>query len=333
MIIRKEAFARAGLMGNPSDGYFGKTISFTFRDFSAKVTLWETPDLQILPAQKDHSVFGSVDGLVKDVRLYGYYGGIRLLKATIKRFHDYCREKGIRLGKKNFTIKYDTNIPRGVGLAGSSAIITAAFNALMAFHGLTEEDIPKPVQANIVLSVERDELGIPAGLQDRVVQAYGGLVYMDFDRKIMEQQGFGRYESLGPKLLPDMFIVYRSNLAAGTEVFHNNIRGRFDSGDRGVVRAMKDFASYARAAREALVNREKDKIGPLMDRNFDRRASIYRLDEHNTRMVQIARGLGAHAKFTGSGGAVVGTCESGLYKVLKRAYQQEGFKIFKPTIV
>ena len=49
MIIRTSAPARAALIGNPSDGYFGKTISFAFSDFGAQVTLWESPDLTILP--------------------------------------------------------------------------------------------------------------------------------------------------------------------------------------------------------------------------------------------------------------------------------------------
>jgi galactokinase/mevalonate kinase-like predicted kinase len=34
----------------------------------------------------------------------------------------------------------------------------------------------------VILSIERDELGISAGLQDRVIQTYGGLVHMDFTR-------------------------------------------------------------------------------------------------------------------------------------------------------
>ena len=37
-----------------------------------------------------------------------------------------------------------------------------------------------------------EELGITAGLQDRVVQVYGGLVYMDFARESMQQLGHGR---------------------------------------------------------------------------------------------------------------------------------------------
>ena len=35
MLLSHKAFARAGLIGNPSDGYFGKTISFIIRTFCA----------------------------------------------------------------------------------------------------------------------------------------------------------------------------------------------------------------------------------------------------------------------------------------------------------
>ena len=49
MIIRTQSYARAGLIGNPSDGYFGKTISFIVRNYVAEVELWESPELEILP--------------------------------------------------------------------------------------------------------------------------------------------------------------------------------------------------------------------------------------------------------------------------------------------
>jgi glucuronokinase len=167
MIIRTRAYPRAGLVGNPSDGYFGKTISFVFSNFCAEVVLYETPELEILPSEKDHSRFAGITDLFKDVKLHGYYGGIRLLKATVKRFYDYCNENQIKLHRRNFTIRYNSSIPHGVGLAGSSAIITACLRALMAFYGVS---IAKYVQANLVLSAEVDELHIAAGLQDRVIQ-------------------------------------------------------------------------------------------------------------------------------------------------------------------
>ena len=130
-IIRHRAYARAGLVGNPSDGYHGKTISIIVRNFQADVILYEWERIEILLSQKDHSRFETVDDLVDDVKLHSYYGGVRLVKATIKRFVEFCAQQrehdrpGFELSDRKFAIRYETNIPRQVGLAGSSAIIVA----------------------------------------------------------------------------------------------------------------------------------------------------------------------------------------------------------------
>ena len=76
----------------------------------------------------------------------------------------------IALTRRNFTLSYDTNVPRQVGLAGSSAIVTATLKCLMAFFNLTSQDMPKTLQPQFILDVEKEELRINAGLQDRVVQ-------------------------------------------------------------------------------------------------------------------------------------------------------------------
>jgi len=49
LIIEERAYARAGLLGNPSDGYFGKTISIIVKNFGAQVTLYQSPELKIEP--------------------------------------------------------------------------------------------------------------------------------------------------------------------------------------------------------------------------------------------------------------------------------------------
>jgi glucuronokinase len=331
MIIHSKSHARAGLVGNPSDGYFGKTISFIVRNFEAEVTLWESPELEILPAARDHSVFGSLSELAADVRSFGYYGGVRLLKATARRFHDYCQESGIKLEPRNFTLRYRSNIPPQVGMAGSSAIITAALRAISAFHGVV---IPRPILPNLILSVERDELKIPAGLQDRVIQAYEGLVFMDFSREIMEKQGYGHYEELDPRLLPPIYVAYTTRLSEGTEVFHNDIRGRFERGEPEVVEAMRAWAELARQVRDLLVAGRGREIGPLLDANFDLRRRIYRISEGNVKMVETARACGASAKFTGSGGAIVGTYEDDdMFYRLVAAMAPLDVRVIKPQIL
>lgn len=330
MIIRTTAHPRAGLVGNPSDGYFGKTIAFAFTNFAAEVTLWQTPEMEILPSKRDHSTFQSIGELAGDVRLFGYYGGIRLLKATVKRFHDHCGDNHIELDDRNFTLRYKSDIPGQVGLAGSSAIITACLRALMAFY---QVPIPKPVMANLILSVETKELGIPAGLQDRVAQVFEGVTFMDFDRAHMETHGYGRYEELGPRLLPPVYIAYREDLSEGTEVFHSNLRGRYDRGEKDVVEAMTYWADLTEQVRAAMLAGEVEKIGPLLNANFDRRRELYNVGRGNIEMVETARATGASAKFCGSGGAIVGTyTDDAMYSRLEKQLGELGVRVFKPKI-
>ena len=75
MLIETQSFARAGLVGNPSDGYFGKTLSFTFCNFSAKVTMYETPELGFEAAEVDDAVFESPDALLNEIQLFGFPSG------------------------------------------------------------------------------------------------------------------------------------------------------------------------------------------------------------------------------------------------------------------
>ena len=91
-IFKTKAYARAGLIGNPSDGYHGKTISLIVKNFSASVFIYEWPQLEIIPTRQDHCRFDSIEEFLHDTRLNGYYGGLRLVKASIKRFAEYCHQ-------------------------------------------------------------------------------------------------------------------------------------------------------------------------------------------------------------------------------------------------
>lgn len=331
MIIQTSAYPRAALIGNPSDGYFGKTIAFTFSNFSANALLYESPELVIEPGPRDGSTFASIHALADDVRHYGYYGGIRLIKSAIKCFNDYASRNGISLHNRNFTLRYSSNIPNLVGLAGSSAIITASLRAITTFYGVT---IPKARFANLVRDVENVELGIAAGLQDRVAQVYQGLVYMDFNRNLLETRGYGEYRELSPDLMPPLYIAYRTDLSEGSEVFHNNIRDRFNAGEKTIVDAMHFWADLTDQALQAMQERKWTELGHLMDANFDMRARLYHLSEGNLRMVQAARDAGASAKFSGSGGAIVGICpDEDTFNRLNANLSPYGVKVLRPELV
>lgn len=333
LLLRKQAFARAGLMGNPSDGYGGKTLSVVLRDFAAEVSLYEWEDVELVWSQEDQSRFRSVRELVRDVRLHGYYGGIRLVKATVKRFVEYCDAQGLKLHDRNFSIRYQSTIPRQLGLGGSSAIIVATLRCLMEFY---EVEIPLEVQPSLTLSVENRELGIAGGLQDRVIQVYEGLVFMDFSpEKMTERAGLrcGTYETLDPAILPPLYVAYSADESEPTEVVHNNLRMRYDSGDKAVVDAMRQFANYAQQARDALLVSDFATFGRLVNANFDLRAKICQIPAGQAAMIEHARRAGATAKFAGSGGAIVGMySDEAIYQQLVEQMAAINCKVIRPRI-
>jgi len=328
MIVREAAFARSGLVGNPSDIFHGKTLSFLFDCFQAQVLLYETPKIHIVPNARDITCFDGLDDLVAYRRQFGYYGGIRIIEAIILRFKDHCDEAGISLEPRCFTVEYSSDVPFGVGLGGSSTIIKAVLTALMRFYGLTEREIPKPIQAKLILEAETRELGISAGPQDRVVAVYGGLVYMDFSEEAFaENRGLhGRYINMDPGLLPPLFIAYKEALSKSSGEVHNIMRYRVSvEHDRRVTEAMQEKARLVEEARTCLLEGRQEQLGPIMSRDFDLRRSVYNLSPENIRMIEIARSLGAHAKFTGSGGAAVGTYEGEQHlRELEKAYAADG---------
>jgi glucuronokinase len=330
MIISASAYARAGLVGNPSDGYFGKTISFIIRNFAATVRLWESPHFEIVPTHGDFARFDSVSEFLRDQKLHGYYGGMRLIKAAVKRFHDHFRREGVELDDRSFTISYETNIPRLVGLSGSSAMVTATFRALMAFY---EVSIPKHYLPTLTLSVEKEELGISAGLQDRVIQAYEGIVYMDFERSLVEGRGYGHYEPLNPPKLPPLYVAYDPSRAEVSDVPHRNLRDLFNRGDKTVVDAMQRYRGLTDEGKAALMKGDWDELGRVMNANFDLRRTIMNIAPENLLMVEVARSTGASAKFAGSGGAICGLYKDGRhYQQLVDALARIRCTVMRPMI-
>ena len=336
--IRTRSFARAGLLGNPSDGYFGKTLSFTFTQFGVELVMAESSRIRFQQGEVDDATFASMEEMSRNLRLYGYYGGIRLLKATAKRFFDYCQENGLVLPNRNFSVEYKINIPRLVGLSGSSAICSAMLKALMRFYAV---EIPLEVQPTICLEAERDELGINCGFQDRVIQIYNGLVFMDFEKSFVESHNYGRYERLNDETSKrlNLYIAYDANRAEESGKAHKKVKRLFEEKNADVVAAMSEFADLAQQGRDILVAPNLEpatrnlKLASLINANFDLRDKIFNVAEENRHMVMTARRCGASAKFAGSGGAIVGTFEDeAQFAALSKALAKIGCTTFIPTI-
>ena len=81
------------------------------------------------------------------------------------------------------------------------------------------------------------------------------------------------------------------------------------------------------------MNGQRQKLGEFLNANFDRRRKIYNITPENIQMVEEARSVGASAKFTGSGGAIVGTYkDERVFKTLKKRLSASKVKVIKPVI-
>jgi glucuronokinase len=297
-VARIRVPARSALVGNPSDGFGGATIAFTLDELEAVVQA--EPALGVeLEAGGKRLEFADLAALTA-TGARGEYpegGPLALLMAAAKRFAERFEalgDRGVRLAVAG------SSIPPGVGLAGSSAIVIGAIRALGQLFG---EEIPRDELPEFALACETRELGIPAGLQDRVVQTYGGLVFMDFDPAL---PGWGRHEPLDPGLLPSLFVAWLAGDETDSGEIHRATRERFDAGDPEVTSTMRAIAALARRALTPLTLRDGAGLGVLLDENFELRRRIYDLDSRHLAMIEAARDLGAPANYTGSGGAIVG---------------------------
>ena len=128
--------------------------------------------------------------------------------------------------------------------------------------------------------VEQEELGITAGLQDRVIQVYEGLVYMDFASErehLVDGLTCYWYEPLDPALLPPrLHRLHHEKLSEPTEVFHNDIRERYRRGEAQVVERHAALRRTGRVGATGAADARRRAAGAADRQNFDTRRAIYR---------------------------------------------------------
>lgn len=344
--ITSRAYARIGLIGNPSDAYGGKCIAVSISNFWAETTLRctpQSPKVAFKAGRFDENEFDSFTDLASHANLYGVDGGIRLLKCLCQTVQRYCYNSAQEIDNSvGFELSYSSNIPTQAGLSGSSAIIISALDCLVKHFRIK---ITSDERAALALRVERD-LGINAGPMDRVIQTYNGAVYMDFSeekKKRNEPSGLnidGEYTALDTSLLPPLFVVWCDEPSNSGKV-HADVRRRWETGDSEVIQGMKDLASLTDAVMNAFTNLRDDSglqmLKSSMDANFDIRRRLFGdavLGSKNIEMIQMCRDVGCGAKFTGSGGACVVVCPDGQSQMdeLMQTCVDRGFKIQQAEI-
>ncbi len=269
--VASRTSARAALAGNPSDGFGGAVVAVEVAARAASAAAFERPTAM-------------ADDLA------------RLVDATVQMGQ---RHLGVA-APAGWTV--ESSIPREVGLSGSSAIVISVLRELDRLAGsvLTPDEL-----AVLALRVETEELGWRAGLQDRLVQAHGGLIAMDFSAEASRPTRFGPcggVRHLQSSLVDDAVVVWRTSTAESSHASH----GRVDPSADEVRVAMARSADAARRCATALENGDRRTVGEMMTLTWNSRISVYDVRADQRRLVDDYRSIpGVAVNQAGSGGAVI----------------------------
>ena len=344
-IVRRITYARIGLLGNPSDQYFGEVIAVSIKNFFAETILTpfsSSSEIKIIPGEYDTNDYNSLSQLKKFTSEHGYEGGAKLLKSLLANFAKFCEDKNIELKNPNagFSLSYSSNIPKQTGMSGSSAIIISALNCLLDRYDVRGK-ISKEERAFLALQVESD-IGIAAGLMDRVIQVYGGCVHMNFRNvEKVKETGIGEYTYVDCDKIPKLFIVWSQNPSNSGKI-HQPVRQKWLNGDSEIIQGMKTAADCAREGLQIMeMSSGKEscaiRLAPILSANFAARRKMFTdagLGDENIRMIEVCQSVGAGAKFTGSGGAIVACCPDGIEQEmrLQTAVEEAGFSFAEVEI-
>ncbi len=327
--VQDGARPRIGLFGNPSDLYGGKVVAFTFDDFEATARIEPLVEGIEIAGSGPALVFPCWSELVRGLEPRGGVAGAELLAAAMFRMLLHVPElKDLEDGdpRAAFRIGFETDVPRQAGLSGSSAIVIAALRALMRWFKV--ESAPFEI-SELALAAETEDLGLVAGPQDRVVQAFGGLVAMDFTGP----RSPASYEHLDPALLPPLLCVWGDEPGTPSGDVHKDLRARWLRGDTNVRGVMARFSSLVDRGLQALRDRDLPGLADAVDANFDLRSSIFPIADEDRRLIELGREHGAAVKFPGSGGAALAVPrDPATIDRVEDVYREAGLHTLRPRV-
>lgn len=282
---------RAGIIGNPTDMYGGAVLSCSV-GMRARVTI-EPAEGIVLATKEDECGIGDRDDLRPRGDLYD------IPRAILSYLH---------LPPLQCRIQYESDIPLRSGLSGSTALVVAILQGLLAWQG----EYPNRYQlAERARYIELNYLKIVCGYQDAYMCTFGGLNYMDFRGKQFyrsaEAELFATVESLNQYVPALPFVLGYTGVQRISGAVHKPIRERWLEGEEEVVSGYERITEIARQGKRAVIRGDWPSLGRLMNENHAIQRDLGGSGESNERLIAAALdagALGAKLAGAGSGGTI-----------------------------
>lgn len=291
--VRAAAPLRISFVGGGTDfpHYFrregGAVLSATI-DHYAWVTIQRRPDREIKIRSLDlgHLVEYHLDeGPVYD-------GVMDLAKAAIERV-------GVDGG---LDVDVSSDAPPGSGLGGSSALVTAIVGGLAALEGQTysREEV-----AQLAITIEREDLGIPGGWQDHYATAFGGFNFIEFASSGVTVTPVELTPEGLAELRSNLLLCYTGSVRTNLGLIDAQIR-LFHEGREETIQGMKQLHEMAFEMRGAVERGDVDALGRMLQDAYEAKTRMNPHIAEGTpieRLFEVARESGAlGGKICGAGG-------------------------------
>lgn len=290
--IAASAPARANLVGNPSDLYGGAVLGCAV-PLRARVAIEEGPALVLETGGAYARVAAAADLALRGDRF-------DVARAALAAEAARCGFAALPAAR----IAYESEIPFGSGIAGSTALLVALLRALAAWRG----EAPSPyVLAERSRETERQLLGVACGWVDHYLCSFGGLRYVDLRGKERDDPPpgtpYATVEDLAPYAPGLPFVLAFTGVSHHSGSVHAPIRARWERGEPRVVAAYERMAALAREGKAALLRADWPALGALMGENHALTRELGGSGEANERLIEAALRAGAlAAKLAGAGG-------------------------------
>ena len=206
-------------------------------------------------------------------------------------------------------VRYESEIPLRSGMSGSTALVVALLQALLAWQG----QYPHTYQlAERARHIELNYLRVVCGYQDAYMCTFGGLNYMDFRGKQFyreaEAELFATIEPLSAYCPELPFVLGFTGVQHASGEVHKPLRERWLEGESAVVEGYERITEIARTGKKALLMADWPLMGRLMNENHAIQRDLGGSGESNERLIAAALeagALGAKLAGAGHGGTII----------------------------
>ncbi|PWH15724.1 MAG: hypothetical protein DDG58_10615 [Ardenticatenia bacterium] len=284
--IISSAPGRAGVIGNPTDMYGGAVLSCSV-PMRARVRLTPADNLTLCT--------NSATCEIREWRDLRPRGDVFDVARAVLTY--------LRLPPIRCCVEYESEIPLRSGLAGSTALVVALLQGLLAWMGVHLNRYQLAEKARFV---ELHHLKVVCGYQDAYMCTFGGLNYMDFRGKQFyraeEAELFATIEPIAVYVRRLPFVLGFTGVQHSSGAVHKPLRERWLEGDPQVVEGYERITELARIGKRALLLEDWDLLARAMNENHAIQRDLGGSGESNERLIAAALAAGAPAaKLAGAG--------------------------------